>query len=155
MGSAALLPGLGHGVKGQALPRKAAGCAALISCGGTCVPGSRCFQSVKALLVRPPTGTLCPGGHRLCGKERTQNSWRKLQGRGPDPDILLAESWILLSPVAGWVGGGGYLPQETWDLPEGRNHRQGIERALASSSLVDLPSVSTCPCFSMGRSEKV
>lgn len=145
VGTAALLPGLGHGVKGQAVPRKAADlcgvcCAYQLRREGprTCAPSSHRFHSVKALLVRPPTGTLCPGGHRLCDKEQGH----KIPGEscwegGPGPDILPAESLILLSPRASWGWVWGIPASGDMRTPRGqgpRSHRQGIERVLANSS---------------------
>lgn len=113
---------------------------ALISCGEraihTCVPSSTAFIQVKALLVRPPTGTLCPGGHRLCDKEQGH----KILGESCWGGVLVfLQHRILLLPRGVGVPASGDLG--TLRGQGKRNHRQGIERVLANSSLDDLPSL--------------
>lgn len=83
MGIAGLLPGLGHGAKGQAMPRKPAdvcGLAQRLSVADrgthTRAPGSQCIRSLKALLVRPPTRCSVPWEVTDC---RTQNRGAKFQ----------------------------------------------------------------------------
>jgi hypothetical protein len=116
-------------------------------------PAHSAFIQVKALLVRLPTGTLCPGGHRLCDKEQGH----KIPGESCWGGVLVRtfflQNRVLLSPRGVGVPASGDL-----GTPRGQgpwNHRQGIERILANSSLDDLPSVSTCPCITMRRSERV